>query len=74
MIAEIIFLVTESDEGGFEARALGHSIFTEGDTESELRERVRDAVACHFEEFARSSVPTCCTARCTTSPTSAETR
>ena len=47
---EIIFLVEESPEGGFEARALGHAIFTQSDTMEALREDVRDAVRCHFEE------------------------
>jgi len=46
---EIIFLVQESPEGGFEARALGHSIFTEADTYEELKQMVQDAVSCHFE-------------------------
>jgi len=50
---EIIFVVEESPEGGYEARALGHSIFTEADTLEELREAVRDAVSCHFEEGDR---------------------
>lgn len=49
-IAEIIFEVTESDEGGYEARALGHSIFTQGDDWNDLKAMVRDAVLCHFEE------------------------
>jgi len=31
-------------------RALGVSIFTEADTLEELREMIRDAVSCHFEE------------------------
>lgn len=53
---EIIFLVLDSPEGGFEARALGHSIFTEADTDDELRDMVRDAVACHFEEAERPAV------------------
>ncbi len=53
---EVIFLVSESSEGGFEARALGHSIFTEADTADELRTMVRDAVACHFEEAERPGV------------------
>lgn len=48
MTNEIIFLVSDSAEGGFEARALGHSIYTEADTSDELREMVRDAVAVHF--------------------------
>ncbi|MBI2863613.1 MAG: 2-oxoisovalerate dehydrogenase [Chloroflexi bacterium] len=46
---EIIFLVSESPEGGYEAKALGHSIFTEADTLGELREAVTDAVRCHFD-------------------------
>jgi hypothetical protein len=46
---EIIFEVEESPEGGFAARALGHSIFTEAATLDELREMVRDAVRCHFD-------------------------
>jgi len=47
---EIIFLVEESLEGGWEAKALGHSIYTEAETLDELKEAVRDAVRCHFEE------------------------
>ncbi|MBI3163983.1 MAG: 2-oxoisovalerate dehydrogenase [Chloroflexi bacterium] len=46
---EIIFLVEETDEGGYVARALGHSIFTEADTWEELKEAVQEAVRCHFE-------------------------
>jgi hypothetical protein len=48
--SEIIFSVHESPEGGYEAQALGHDIFTQGDTLEELREMVRDAVKCHFDE------------------------
>ena len=48
---EIIFEIREDEaEGGFIARALGHSIVTEGDTWEELRANVKDAVRCHFEE------------------------
>lgn len=47
---ESIFAVEESPEGGFEARALGHSIFTQAETMEELREMVQDAVRCHFDE------------------------
>ena len=53
---EIIFVVAESPEGGLEARALGHAVFTEADTLEDLRARVRDAVACHFEEGERPAV------------------
>jgi len=51
--SEVIFAVTESPEGGYEARALGHSIFTEADTLDELRTMVRDAVRCHFDDIER---------------------
>lgn len=50
METEIIFSVQESPEGGYEAQALGHNIFTQGDTLEELREMVRDAVKCHFDD------------------------
>ncbi len=47
---EIIFLVTDSPEGGFEARALGESIFTEADSFAELKSNIKEAVLTHFEE------------------------
>lgn len=47
---EIIFSVQESPEGGYEARALGYSIFTQADTMDELKVNVREAVHCHFDE------------------------
>jgi len=48
MEKEIIFLVEEAPEGGYQARALGHAIITEADTFEELRGMVQDAVQCHF--------------------------
>lgn len=53
---EIIFAVEESPEGGYEARALGHSIYTQAATLEELKEMLRDAVRCHFEEATRPRV------------------
>jgi hypothetical protein len=47
---EVIFLIEEAPEGGYTSRALGHSIFTEADTLDALREQIRDAVKCHFDE------------------------
>ena len=47
---EIIFVVEEAPEGGYTARALGASIFTEGDDVKDLETQVRDAVRCHFED------------------------
>ena len=55
MSTEIISLVSDSPEGGVEARALGHSVYTEADSMDELREMVRDAVAIHFEGSERPS-------------------
>jgi len=47
---EIIFYIEESMDGGYEAKALGHSIFTEGETIDELKSNIREAVHCHFDE------------------------
>ncbi len=53
MAKEIIFLVEESPEGGYEARALGYPIFTEADTFEDLKRMAQDAVRCHFDEADR---------------------
>ena len=53
---EIIFLVENAVEGGYTARALGESIFTEGDTLDELRSNIRDAVDCHFEKESKPKI------------------
>lgn len=50
MPSEIIFQVTEADEGGHVASALGYGIHTQGETLDDLRAMVRDAVACHFDD------------------------
>ncbi|MCX7785051.1 MAG: 2-oxoisovalerate dehydrogenase [candidate division WOR-3 bacterium] len=50
MDKEIIFLIEESKEGCYEARALGYSIFTEADSLDELKTSIIDAVKCHFDE------------------------
>ncbi len=47
---ELIFLVQEAPEGGYTARALGTSIFTEADNLADLRVQIKDAVNCHFEQ------------------------
>jgi len=48
-MTELVFLVEDAPEGGYTARALGESIFTEAETWDELEEAVRDAVRCHFD-------------------------
>jgi hypothetical protein len=49
-VSEITFLVEVDPEGGYSARAVGHSIFTDADSWTELVEAVREAVACHFDD------------------------
>jgi len=46
---EIVFVVEEADEGGYNAYAVGQSIYTQADDLAELRHMVRDAVECHFD-------------------------
>ncbi|HKF49451.1 MAG TPA: hypothetical protein VKB38_18980 [Terracidiphilus sp.] len=49
---ELIFEVRDAEEGGYTARALGYSIFTEAETWEELRDNVREAASLHFEDEA----------------------
>lgn len=57
-MSEIIFEVHADElDGGFTAAALGYDIFTEGNTLSELREMIREAVQCHFFDFPAEERP-----------------
>ena len=56
MPTEIVFVAEEAPEGGYTARALGYSIFTEAESLDELHAAVRDAVHCHFDEGARPPI------------------
>ncbi|SEO11757.1 2-oxoisovalerate dehydrogenase [Mucilaginibacter sp. AW1-7] len=47
---EVFFLVEEAIEGGYNARAIGESIYTQGDTMDELKGNIREAVQCHFDD------------------------
>lgn len=47
---EVIFIVEESVDGGYEARAAGFPIFTQGETIDELKSNIVEAVSCHFDE------------------------
>ena len=53
---ELIFLVQDSPDGGYEARALSESIFAEGETMEEIKASIRDAVRCHFDEKDRPKI------------------
>jgi hypothetical protein len=54
---EIIFSFEELSGGGYEARALGHSIFTQAATMDESEENVKDAVARHFGDRTPLPLP-----------------
>jgi hypothetical protein len=54
---EITFRFQESPEGGYEARAVGHSIFTQAEALDQLTANVNDAVACHFGDTIPLPVP-----------------
>lgn len=49
-MTEIVFLIEDDPDGGYTARALGESIFTQADDIKTLRKMVRDAVDCHFPD------------------------
>ena len=47
---EIVFEVTEAIEGGYNAKAVGYGIFTQGDDWADLQNMARDAVLCYFDD------------------------
>ncbi len=46
---ELIFEVTQEEDGGYCARSIGEHIFTQGDTWEELESMVLDATKGYFE-------------------------
>ncbi len=55
-MTEILFIVEEAAEGGYIARSVQASIVTEADDLAALRDAVRDAVRCHFDDEDRPKV------------------
>lgn len=55
-MTEILFVAEQDAEGGYVARAHGHAIVTQADSEAELPDIVRDAVRCHFDEADRPAL------------------
>ena len=53
---EVIFIVEQAPEGGYVARALGHSIYTEADTWNDLKTATHDAVVCHWSDEERPPI------------------
>jgi len=48
---EVFFLVEEALDGGYTAKAIGESIFTEAENMDELKANIREAVHCHFDDI-----------------------
>ncbi len=46
---EVIFLVEESDEGGYIAKGMGVSIITEAESIEELKVSIKEAIRCHYD-------------------------
>ena len=55
-MAEIVFLIEDAPEGGYTAKALGYSIYTEADTWEALKIAIQDAVECHFDEDQKPKI------------------
>jgi predicted RNase H-like HicB family nuclease len=51
-MTEMTFIAHEAEEGGYHARAVGASIFTQAETLEELRLMIKDAIECHFDNDA----------------------
>ncbi len=50
-MSEIIFEVCEDDvDAGYVAAALGYGIHTQANTLDKLRDNIREAVNCHFDD------------------------
>jgi predicted RNase H-like HicB family nuclease len=47
-MSELVFEITQEEDGGFCAKAIGEGIFTQGDTWEELRANVKDAVEAFY--------------------------
>ena len=53
---ELVFIVEESQDGGYYAKAVGTSIVTQGDSIDELKVMISDAVKCHFDQSERPGI------------------
>lgn len=50
-ISEIIFEVSDDEVvGGYSASALGYGIHTQAETIEEMRDNIREAVECYFDD------------------------
>jgi hypothetical protein len=51
---ELVFEVTQEDDGGYCAECLSENIFTQGDTWEALRQNVQEAVRADYFDQARA--------------------
>ncbi len=54
-VKELVFVVEDDPEGGYSARALGQSIFVQGESFENLKDNIKDALECHFD--TREEIP-----------------
>lgn len=50
---ELVFHVTQENDGGYVAECLSHDIFTQANSWEELRGKVREAVSAYFFDQPR---------------------
>ena len=50
IMSELIFIGEKSPEGGFVAKCVSASIFTQADSIEKLKEAKIEAVQCHFDD------------------------
>ena len=53
---ELLFIVTESPDGGFTAHCSSTSIHTEAETMEDLKNAIIEAVHCHFDDNEKRNI------------------
>lgn len=53
---ELLFIVTESPDGGFTAHCSSTSIHTEAETMKDLKNAIIEAVHCHFDDNEKRNI------------------
>ena len=53
---ELLFIVTESPDGGLTAHCKEQSIHTQAETMEDLRNAIIDAVHCHFDDNEKRNI------------------
>jgi len=56
VMQELLFIVTESPDGGFTAHCSSTSIHTEAETMEDLKNAIIEAVHCHFDDNEKRNI------------------